>query len=787
MLRSLTLSKPDSLVMTVSDNNFPNSDGDRINISFLQQEINDLKEEINSLKKSNDLYEKSNRDARVGTWEVDPINQVLFWSPVTKEIHAVPPDSIPKLDTAINFFKEGKSRATITAHLYEAIDSGTGYDDVLEIVNTKGESLWVRTKAATEFRDGVCTRIYGTFQDVTTQYLQTHQLANSENKFRSIVENGNYAFILTQKDGPIIEVNPAAINLFGYTHEEFLALDKSLLADLNKQEAQDIRNTTALEGSGVGELMYIKKNKEKFPGIFSIAEFSSIDGESYYSTFILDVSHQKKVEEALRLSKAEFKAAFEYASIGMAIIGCKGEWLRVNKSLTDMLGYSEDELKSKTYHTITHPDDLATDIEKNHQLAIGSIASFQMEKRYITKSGKHVWVNLSKSRVLDAEGKLKYFISQIENINERKLAQIRLKKEQERLIENEKKFRGIFDSTFQFIGFLSPDGTLLEVNETAINFAGLQHSDVVGKKFWDCYWWQTTESTRQQLKESIEEAASGKLVQYEVAVLDAKKELHIILFNLKPLFDEEGKVFAIIPEGRPIQDMVDTRNALIKKNEELEQFAFVASHDLREPLRMVKGFLGLLEKKYAAVLDDRGKKYIDFAIDGSERMRELIEGLLNFAIVGSESLKKESVDMNETFRTVKGLLTNSIEETKAEIVSDHLPTISASPLYMQLLLQNLISNAIKYHKEEKIPSVHIFCELKNNYWQFSIKDNGIGIKKEFFDSIFKLLKRLHSKGDYAGTGLGLSTSLKIVEGHGGKIWVESEIGQGSTFYFTIPA
>lgn len=773
--------------MTASDNNFPNSDGDLSNISFLQQEINALKEEVNSLKKSNELYEKSNRDARVGTWDYDIVNKQIFWSSVTKEIHGVPQDYIPQLDTAIEFFKEGKSRATITAHLYEAIDRGTAYDDVLEIVNTKGASLWVRTKAATEFTDGVCTRIYGTFQDVTTQYLQSHQIAYSENKFRSIIENGNYAFILTQEDGPIIEVNPAAVNLFGYTHEEFLALDKSLLTDLNEQEGQDIRKKTALEGRGVGECMYIKKNKEKFPGIFSIAEFSSIDGERYYSTFILDVSHQKKTEEALRLSKAEFKAAFEYASIGMAVIGSKGEWLRVNKSITDMLGYSEDELKSTTFHTITHPDDLAEDIEKTQQLAIGAIASFQMEKRYITKSGNHLWVNLSASSVLDAEGKLKYFISQIENINERKLAQIRLKKEQERLIENEKKFRGIFDSTFQFIGFLTPDGTLIEANETAINFAGLQHSDVVGKKFWDCYWWQTTEQTRQQLKEAIEEAANGKLVKYEVAVLDAKKELHTILFNLKPLFDEDGKVFAIIPEGRPVQDMVDARNELIKKNEELEQFAYVASHDLREPLRMVKGFLGLLEKKYAPVLDDQGKKYINFAIDGSERMKELIEGLLNFATVGSESLQKETVNMDGVFRMVMGLLKNSIEESKAEIVSDPLPVISASPLYMQLLLQNLISNAIKYHNKEKNPTVHISCEQKNNYWQFSIKDNGIGIKKEFFDSIFKIFKRLHSKADYAGTGLGLSTSLKIVERHGGKIWVESELGEGSTFYFTIPA
>jgi light-regulated signal transduction histidine kinase (bacteriophytochrome) len=236
----------------------------------------------------------------------------------------------------------------------------------------------------------------------------------------------------------------------------------------------------------------------------------------------------------------------------------------------------------------------------------------------------------------------------------------------------------------------------------------------------------------------------------------------------------------------PIQDMVDARNALNKKNEELEHFAFVASHDLREPLRMIKSFLGLLEKKYADLLDEDGKKYIAYAVDGAERMRELIEGLLNFATVGSDSIQKQSVNMNDILSTVKIFFKNNIEETNAVIKAADLPVIPASPVYMQLLLQNLIANAIKYQPVGTAPEIEIKYVDDANYWQFSVKDNGIGIKEEFLETIFKIFKRLHTKSDYEGTGLGLSTSKKIVEAHGGEIWVDSEHGNGSTFHFTIP-
>nr|WP_280956349.1 ATP-binding protein [Belliella baltica] len=353
--------------------------------------------------------------------------------------------------------------------------------------------------------------------------------------------------------------------------------------------------------------------------------------------------------------------------------------------------------------------------------------------------------------------------------------------------ENEEfglKFKGIFDSTFQFIGFLSPDGTLLEANQTAMNFAGLEASDLIGKKFWDCYWWTISKETQETLKLNIERAAKGEFVQYEVEVL-GKNSTTTILFNLKPLFNSTGEVIAIIPEGRPIQEIVDARNALLHKNEELERFASVASHDLKEPLRMISSFMTLFQKNYGDLLDEKAKKYIHFSVDAASRMTILINDLLNYAKVGSEEAPIELIKTNEMLEKIVPLFHASLEEQNGKIIIEELPDILAKTTPIKMLFQNLIGNALKYQKPDSSPLIKISGKENSESWEFCVQDNGIGIAPQYFEEIFQMFKRLHTKEEYAGTGMGLATCNKIVKQHGGEIWVESEEGKGSHFYFTI--
>lgn len=232
-------------------------------------------------------------------------------------------------------------------------------------------------------------------------------------------------------------------------------------------------------------------------------------------------------------------------------------------------------------------------------------------------------------------------------------------------------------------------------------------------------------------------------------------------------------------------DLQQKAKELAISNAELEQFAYVASHDLQEPLRMVTSFLAMLEKKYGAVIDEKGKKYIGFAVDGAKRMRQIILDLLEFSRVGSIDDKLEEVDLNEIVAELKILFTKQTGEKDAYIHSEILPVLIAYKTPLRQVFQNLVSNALKYRRKEVAPQINISVEEQKDRWQFSVSDNGIGIEEEYFDKIFIIFQRLHNKDEFSGTGMGLAISKKIIESHGGKIWVDSEEGKGTTFYFTL--
>ena len=226
-------------------------------------------------------------------------------------------------------------------------------------------------------------------------------------------------------------------------------------------------------------------------------------------------------------------------------------------------------------------------------------------------------------------------------------------------------------------------------------------------------------------------------------------------------------------------------NELQVSNSELERFAYVASHDLQEPLRMVSSFLHLLERKLGDNLDETNKQYIHYAVDGAERMKLLIQDLLQFSRVGTSTEGIRDLDCNEIMTTVHSVLSLSIKESGATIEVKELPVIRGVQAQILQVFQNLVSNAIKY-KSDRPLHIEIGCLSKGSHWEFYIADNGIGIDPKFFGKIFIIFQRLHNKAEYSGTGIGLSICKKIVEKHGGTIRVESIPGEGSTFYFTIP-
>jgi light-regulated signal transduction histidine kinase (bacteriophytochrome) len=302
-----------------------------------------------------------------------------------------------------------------------------------------------------------------------------------------------------------------------------------------------------------------------------------------------------------------------------------------------------------------------------------------------------------------------------------------------------------------------------------------------------------------QFKKYTEEVFNGININYEINHAQPDGTLHWYNVRLFPITNIQNEIFGVLVAMSDVAGHKNSESRLEELNEtlkqhakdlaisnaELEQFAYVASHDLQEPLRMITSFMAQLEKKYGHLVDDKGKQYIHFAIDGAKRMRQIILDLLDFSRVGRTEDDQEEVDVNSIVNETLALNRKSLEETGAKVLFENLPVIRTYRVPFRQVFQNLVGNAIKYHADQA-PVINISCKETKTQYQFAVKDNGIGMAPEYFDKIFIIFQRLHNKDEYSGTGMGLAIAKKIVENLGGKIWVESAVGMGSTFYFTIP-
>jgi PAS domain S-box-containing protein len=300
------------------------------------------------------------------------------------------------------------------------------------------------------------------------------------------------------------------------------------------------------------------------------------------------------------------------------------------------------------------------------------------------------------------------------------------------------------------------------------------------------------EAVDQAYAGSVNEARDSYEIEHRV-VRKSTGEIRHVHEKCRHFRDETGRIIRSVGMVHDITERKRSereRELLLaevqRSNAELEQFAYVASHDLQEPLRMVGSYTTLLEKKYKEHLDERAHEYIHFAVDGAERMQKLIEGLLAYSRITRRGEEFKQVDLNGVFSLAVSNLSVIIQETRAEVTKDDLPMISGDEIQLVQLLQNLIGNGIKYRKLDVRPRVHLSGKKDGRYNVLSVRDNGIGIETKYYERIFQIFQRLHSRSKYSGTGIGLALCRRIVERHHGRIWVESVPGEGSTFFFTVP-
>jgi len=353
------------------------------------------------------------------------------------------------------------------------------------------------------------------------------------------------------------------------------------------------------------------------------------------------------------------------------------------------------------------------------------------------------------------------------------------------LREGESRYRRLAESNI--IGLIETDlrGRILEANEAFLSLIGYQEEDLPleWKAITPPEWHRAGSRALDQVKES------GVIAPWEKEFFQKDGSRVPVLIGTAQLDGKRNRCINFVLELTNRLQAEKQREhyfqELRRSNAELEQFAYVASHDLQEPLRMIVSYLQLLDRRYKGELDDAAAEFIDFAVDGANRMKGLLNDLLSYSRVGTRGKTFAPVNCSECLDAALSNLKLAIEESGVHVYCEPLPTFTADSMQLTQLFQNLVGNAIKF-KSENPPEIDIQAITQKEGWLFSVKDNGIGIDPRHKDRIFLVFQRLQTREDYPGTGIGLAICKKIVERHGGRIWVESANGEGSTFYFTLP-
>ncbi len=465
----------------------------------------------------------------------------------------------------------------------------------------------------------------------------------------------------------------------------------------------------------------------------------------------------------------------------------------VNEAFSQMTGYTAEEVIGKTPRILQGPKSDRKELEKV-RIALQNWKSTEANTINYKKSGEEFWVNFSITPVADETGWFTHWIAIERDITDQVNQQQKINAERNLL-------RTLIDNLPDTVYYKDIHAKKLISNKVDYQLLGAQiEAEVLGKTDIEVLPERLAQIGYQH---DLDILKTGQpLINYEEYFTTKEGNPLWLLSTKIALKNEDGKVIGLLGIGRDITErkiaieklkdanveLEKNVKQLLLSNAELEQFAYVASHDLQEPLRMVTSFLTLLEKRYRHLIDEKGQQYIYFAVDGAKRMRQIILDLLEFSRIGRVNNHVELVDINELVGDILAIFRKQINDTKAVVFTENLPTVLCSRSSLSHVFQNLISNCLKYSKDKKENPLIINISVESNdlFWVFAVKDNGIGIDPQFFEKIFMIFQRLHNKDEYTGTGVGLAITKKFVENLGGEIWVESEEGNGSTFYFTLP-
>ena len=606
---------------------------------------------------------------------------------------------------------------------------------------------------------------------------------DSEDQYRTLLnEVHDYAILVLDLKGRVVTWNSSAERIKGYAAKQIIGENFSCFFpqdDIKRGRPEEILRIAAADGRHEEQSMRVRKDGSQFVASITYTALKDAAGNPRgFSEITRDLSETKE-------SGAKFRGLLEAAPDAMIVVNERGEIVLLNLQAEKQFGYRRDELLGKMVNSIVprgFAERLVADGLRSAEDALAQQIGTGIELTARRKDGSEFPIEIMLSPLRSAEGIL--VTAAIRNISVRKDAE-------RHLVQMENKYRGLLEAAPDAMVVVNQAGKIVLLNLQAETQFGYRRDELIGQKMSNIV---PAGFPERLVADSLRSAADALAQQIGTGIeLTARRKdgsEFPIEIMLSPLESADGVLVTaairdITARKKSEAQLLEKVKELNRSNEELQQFAYIASHDLQEPLRMVASYTALLANRYKGKLDSDADDFIAFAVDGASRMQLLIRDLLAYSRVGSKG--KELVDtsseaaLQQAIRNLRG----AIEGSGALVTHDALPAVMADEMQLTQLFQNLVGNAIKYRRAG-VPRVHITAVPDDaNKWMFSVQDNGLGIEPQFFERIFGVFQRLHKREEFDGTGIGLAICKKIVERHGGAISVESTLGEGSTFHFPL--
>jgi PAS domain S-box-containing protein len=609
---------------------------------------------------------------------------------------------------------------------------------------------------------------------------------------QALLRNAGLGIYIVQ-EGNFLYINPVFQNLTGYTEEELLgkySLDLVHSEERDMVRKKAIENLKSKNGSIPYEYRLVKKNGKT---IWVLEEVTSINYGGKRATVgsFMDITARKELEEAIKYSEKRYRTVLDEIGDAYFEVDLKGTLVFVNDQMTQHLQYSKEELLGMNYKTFTAEEEIKNVYAIYNKVYRTGEPSLSLGHRVIRKDGTRGFSDVSISPLKNAKGEIIGFRGVSRDITERKRATEALQKSQER-------YRTLTENAGEAI-FVVQDGMIKFMNPKGEELSGYSLEELASRPFVKFVHPDDINMVVDRYAKRLKGEPVPQI--YDFRIIRKDGNIRWGALNAVPIsWEDKPAVLCFMSDITERKQLEKEREALLQDikrinqkleeaNKELQDFVYIASHDLREPLRKISSFGTLLQDSLKGKLNEDQQENFDFMIGGARRMQNMIDALLTYSRLTTKAKPFEWVDLNKVIEDVKKVeLATMLDETHGIIhVPKPLPSVKADPSQMHPLFQNLIGNGLKFHKEGTPPEITIRAhDVENNVIRIEVEDNGIGIDEKYHGQLFTMFKRLNSREQYEGTGIGLASCKKIVERHGGNIGIKSTPGKGSTFWFTLP-